>query len=157
MPPDLFEQQRRVDEFRAALGSLGRELDRSAELDELLDAADRNLWTMERLGHYLAGRLPRGAGTGLVVITLRTIARSPEPAAPSQHQLDAHARRRPGTFRQPLPPCGGCDGSPARWRRVPTPAGSRSLVCVVHCPVCWTAPPGYVPPAARREEAHPAD
>lgn len=149
--PDLFEQQRHVDEFRAALGSVGRTLDRTHELDELLDSAARNAWTMERLGHYIAGRMPNGAGSGLVIVTLRTLARSPEAAAPNDHQLAAQARRRSGTFRQPLAPCGACDGSPARWLDV-TPAGHVGQAQVIHCPTCWTRPPGYQSPHTLRSD-----
>lgn len=144
---DIFRMQQRLDEFRSALGHYGRELNRTAELDELLDLAERNAWPAERLGHYIAGRLPREAGAGLVILTLRSVARSPEPATPNEHQRAAIAGRR-GTFRQPMPPCGECDGSPARWLDV-TPDGHRGARQVVHCPRCWTAPPGYLAPAAR--------
>jgi hypothetical protein len=149
---DVFAAQLRVDQFRAALGDAGRELARSAELDELLDAAERNAWTVDRLAHYIAGRLPRGAGPGLVIVTMRVVARSPEPATPTEHQLEATARRRPGTFRQPLPPCGQCDGTPARW--LTQPHAGKGQARVIHCPACWTAPPGYVPPRSRSAETY---
>lgn len=145
---DIFRIQQRLDDFRAALGSFGAGLDRTAELDELLDAAERNGWTAERIGQYIAGRLPRKAKSGLVILSLRTIAAAPEPASPSDHALDA-VRRSRQPFRQPLPPCGQCDGSPARWLAV-TPSYRYSIGEVVHCPTCWTAPPGYLAPAARR-------
>lgn len=148
--PDMFEAQRRTDEFRAALGSYGRKLDRTTELDELLDQAARHDWTPERIGLYIAGRLPREARTGLVILTLRQVAKAPEPTKPTDHQLAATQRRR--GFRQPLPPCGACDGSPARWLDI-TPKDHIGQAQVVHCPTCWTAPPGYVSPAARRAAA----
>lgn len=143
---DLFRAQQRTDDFRRALGSYGTKLDRSHELDELLDQAERFGWTAERIGLYIAGRLPREAKTGLVILALRDVSKAPEPTKPSDHALGAVGRGR--GFRQPMPACGGCDGSPARWLDV-TPAGHTGQRQVIHCPRCWTAPPGYLSPATR--------
>lgn len=141
---DIFAMQARRDHFIAALGRFGKGLAKTRELDELLEQAERNLWQPERLGQYIAGRLPADAGVGLVVLTLRRVVREPEPATPSSHQLAAVAAGRSrDLFRQPLPPCGECDGSRARWLDV-TPAGYLGQPRVIHCPRCWTAPPGYV-------------
>lgn len=145
---DLFRAQQRTDDFRRALGSYGAKLDRSHELDELLDQAERFGWTAERIGLYIAGRLPREAKSGLVILALRTVSAQPEPARPDPHALEAIGRRR--GYRQPLPPCGACDGTPARWLDV-TPAGHAGQCQLVHCPNCWTQPPGYVSPAIRQE------
>lgn len=145
---DIFRAQQAVDDFRRGLGSFGRRLDRSPELDELLDRAERNGWTAERIGQFIAGRMPAGSQPGLAIVTLRTLSARTEPAAPTDHQLAALARRQSRIFRQPLAPCGDCDGSPARWLDV-TPKGHTGQRRVIHCPACWTRPPGYLSPAAR--------
>lgn len=140
---DLFERQRSADLFRAALGAVGQQLAWRAELDDLLEQAASNLWLPERLGVYIAGRLPLGAGAGLVVLKMRALAVAPEPAEPNPHA--AGARASSGRWRQPKRPCGECDGSPARWLEI-TPEGHRGQTQVMHCPNCWVAPPGYLPP-----------
>lgn len=143
---DLFTVQQRADAFCRALGSFAHGLDRNAELDRLLDQAARFGWDPERIGHYIAGRLPANARSGLVVLSLRTLSAAPEPTKPTDHQLQAVARAK--VWRQPIRPCGQCDGSPARWLDV-TPAGHNGQPMVIHCPACWTPPPGYVEPAER--------
>lgn len=136
MTDDAFIAQRRLDDFRAAVG---HPLDRFPELDELLAQADRFGWTAKRIGQVIAAELPAGARPGLVVLKLRAKAMAPEPAPLSAHALAAVAGAR--TFRQPRPPCGNCDGSPARWVELPMPDDYRGQPIVDHCPVCWTRPP----------------
>lgn len=152
MAPDVFIAQQRVDAFRVGLGNVGARIDQSAELDALLDLADRNGWTAEQIGQWIAARLPAAMSSpgGLVLIKLRDAARMVRPVAPHPHAVEAstNARTKPGTFRQPKAPCGSCDGGPGRWLTI-TPEGHRGQAQVRHCPFCWVAPPNWTPPRSR--------
>ena len=126
-----------------ALGPDGAALDRTPVAEHALAEATARGWTPQALASYCLRNKPAGAINlgGLILFRLREAARKPAPTT-------AATEGTTGTWQQPLPPCGQCDGTEARW--LDEPDGT-----VTHCRHCWVPPPNYRAPRLPPEPTEP--